>query len=164
MEWAQHEKGNQLNEQHGKWTRVRYTVTGALAALAAVGAIAGSVALAGSPAKVAHAATTTAGAVTKTPTAGLPTTTQGSEASPNSNQPFLSAVAQLVSHGTITAAEGQTLASDVQAGGVDTDALAVSGFTQQQLQAVQQALGSAKESIANGARNGPPRKPLRSRR
>lgn len=141
-----------MSHQRDSWIRVRYTATGALAALAAAGAVAGSVALAaGSQANGSKDETTTMGVVTKTPAAPLPTNTQGSE--PNSGQLFLNAVALLVSNGTITAAEGRTLDAEIQTGGVDSEALAASGFTQQQLQVVQQTLGGVKESIANAVHN-----------
>ena len=63
-------------------------------------------------------------------------------------QPFLNAIQQLVDNGTITAAEGQAVDREIQAGqGRYADAR-VSGFTQAQLEAVQQALGNTKRALA----------------
>jgi hypothetical protein len=64
-------------------------------------------------------------------------------------QPFLDAVRQLVDNGTITAAQGQAVDREIQAGTVDTSTLA--GFTSAQLAALQQALGNAKRAIANAS-------------
>jgi hypothetical protein len=124
-----------VNDQNHRSARVRYTATGALATLAVVGAIAGASALAAKP----HA---------KTPGAPVPGKTHASQ--PGSSQPFLNAVQQLVNAGTITAAEGQALNSQIQTGRVDTDTLASIGFTAAQLQAVQQALASTKQALAGG--------------
>ena len=128
-------------------TRLRYTATGALATLAVVGAIAGTAALAAKPAAKAHAhAAVVNGAISKTPTAPMPVKTQTPQ--PGSSQPFLDDVQRLVSDGTITAAEGQVLDGEIQVGRVDTDTLASSGFTQAQLQAVQQTLSATKSAMA----------------
>jgi hypothetical protein len=67
------------------------------------------------------------------------------------HQPFLSAIQQLVDDRTITVTEGQTVDREIQAGRVDTDTLASHGFTQTELQAVQQALGNAKRALAPNA-------------
>jgi hypothetical protein len=125
-----------VNDRDGRYARLRYTATGALATLAVVGAIAGTVALAASP-----------GTKTlKNPSAPVPSKTHVSQ--PGSSQPFLTAVQGLVSNGTITAAEGQVLDRGIQAGGIDTQTLASSGFTQAQLQAVERTLRSTKEALA----------------
>jgi hypothetical protein len=121
-----------VNDQHGRRGRLRYTATGALAALAAVGAIAGTTALAASP------------------TSPVQSTTQGPQSV--GAQPFLSAIQPLVDNGTITAAEGQTVDQEIQAGTVDESTLASSGFTPTQLQAVQQALSNVKLAQAATAR------------
>ena len=60
----------------------------------------------------------------------------------------MNAIQQLVNDGTITATEGQAVDREIQAGRVDTDTLASSGFTQAQLQAVEQALGNTKRALA----------------
>jgi hypothetical protein len=64
----------------------------------------------------------------------------------------LDAIQQLVDNGTITATEGQAVDREIQAGRVDTDTLASSGFTPTQLQAVQQALGNTKRALAAAVR------------
>jgi hypothetical protein len=127
---------------------LRYTAIGAIAALAAVAALAGAVALAATPSAkpVGRAAANKAGA-TKSPVSAVPDKTQQS-GPPVNHQPFLSAVHQLVENGTLTAAEGQAVDREILAGRVDTNTLASSGFTQTQLQAVQQALGNAKRALA----------------
>ena len=67
-----------MNDQNSRHARLRYTATGALAALAAVGAIAGTAALAANPSTKAHghAAVANGGSMTKTPTAPVPGKTQ----------------------------------------------------------------------------------------
>jgi hypothetical protein len=136
-----------VNDQNGRYARLRYTATGALAALAAAGAIAGTVALAANPGAKAHghAAVATAG-VTKTPGSPVPDKTEAPQPAVN-HEPFLKAIQQLVDDGTITATEGQAVDREILAGRVDTDTLASSGFTQTQLQAIQQALGNAKRAL-----------------
>lgn len=130
----------------GRYARTRYTATGALAALAAVGAIAGSGALASPHTRgQAHVATSGNGAA-KQPVSPAPT--KGHTSQPGSDQPFLNDAQQLVSNGTITSTEGQTLATEIQSGTIDTGTLASDGFTAAQIQAVQQALTSTKESLA----------------
>lgn len=140
-----------MKDQQPRYSRLRYTATGALAALAAVGAIAGTVALAAGPHAKPHAK---AGAIsaptTKTPTGPAPVKTQASQP-PVNHQQFLTAIQHLVDNGTISATEGQTVDREIQAGRVDTDTLASSGFNQAQLQAVQQALGSVKQALASAA-------------
>jgi hypothetical protein len=116
-----------VNDQNSGYVRLRYTATGALAALVAVGAIAAAIALAASP----HARP-----------APQPNASQ---------QPFLSDIQRLVDNDTITASEGQVVDREIVAGKVDTDSLTASGFTQTQLQAVQQALTSTKRAIAQNA-------------
>jgi len=134
-----------VKDQNGRSGRLRYTAAGALAALAAVGAIAGTAALAAKP----HASTSCHAVVAKGGVAQPPTSKgPGNAASsqPDSSQPFLTAVQRLVNDGTITAAEGQAVDREIQAGRFDPDTL--SGFTQAQLQAVDQALANTKRALA----------------
>jgi len=139
-----------MNEQNGRFARIRYTATGAVAALAVAGAIAGTAALAARPhAKSRGHAAMTNGQATKTPASGVPDKTQVPRP-PVDHQPFLDAIQQLVNNGTITAAEAEVVDHEIVSGRVDTDTLASSGFTAAQLQAVQQALGSAKLALASG--------------
>ncbi|HTT27846.1 MAG TPA: hypothetical protein VMG37_05515 [Solirubrobacteraceae bacterium] len=131
-----------MSDQTSRSVRLRYTATGALAALAAAGAIAGTVALADpSPAAKAPCQPAATSGPGKT----------GASKPSASPQPFLNAVQQLVGNGTITAAEGQTLDREIVSGRVDTDTLASAGFTPAQLDAVQQALGNVKQGIAAAA-------------
>jgi hypothetical protein len=146
-------KVNDQNGSHARHARVRHTATGALAALAAVGAIAGTAALAAQqharPHGHAAAATgSTNRSTTKTPTSPVPGKAHAPQPAP---QAFLTDAHQLVSDGTITATEGQVLASEIQAGQVDTATLASKGFTPTQLQAVQQALSNTKQGLGRGA-------------
>ena len=128
--------------------RIRYTATGAIAALAAVGAIAGTVALAAPPpAKTRDCAAAASREATKAPGSGAPDKTSAPQP-PVDDQPFLGAVQQLVANGAITPAQGQIVDREIQAGRLDTDTLAAAGFTPTQLQAVQQALGNVKRSLA----------------
>jgi hypothetical protein len=139
-----------VNDQNPRYARLRHTAIGALAAVAAVGAIAGTVALAAKPnAKPRARAAAASGAPTKTPSSPLPTKVRAPH--PGSSQPFLTAVTRLVQDGTISTAEGQVLDREIQVGTVDTQALASSGFTQAQLQAVQQALSTTKRALASTA-------------
>jgi hypothetical protein len=139
-----------MNDQHGGYARLRYTATGALAALAAVGAIAGTIALAASPrAKTRHHAaaangSSTNGSTTKVPTSPAPGKTHTPQPVP---QVFLTAIEQLVDSGTITATEAQTADHEILAGRIDTDTLTSSGFTQTQLQAIEQALNDTKRAL-----------------
>jgi len=70
-------------------------------------------------------------------------------------QPFLGAIQQLVDDGTISATQGHAVDSEIQTGRIDTHTLASSGFTQAQLQAVQQALGNTKRALAPAAARAP---------
>jgi hypothetical protein len=141
-----------MNDQTSTSTRLRYTATGALAALAVVGAIAGTGALAAKPhANPGHHAVLANCGATKTPTSPVQDKT-GAPHPPANPQAFLSAIQQLVDNGTITATEGQAVDREIQAGRVDTDTLASSGFTPTQLQAVQQALGNTKRALAAAVR------------
>ena len=117
-----------MNDQNGRYARLRYTATGAIAALATAGAIAGAVALAASPpAKTSgHAAAATSG-VTKPQ--GAPVEKSRGQAPAAGPQLFLNAVQRLVDNGAITAAEAQVVDREIQAGRVDTDTLAAAGFT-----------------------------------
>ncbi len=147
-----------MNDHSPRYVRVRQTAIGALAALAAVGAIAGAAALA----SAAHARSHRHHAAVHGSRAQSPSDqvqgnrqpsqpgtvkTRGSQPAPNP-QPFLDAVAQLVNNGTITSAQGQIVDNQIQTGRVDTDALVAAGFTQSQADAVGQALGSVKQSMA----------------
>jgi heme-binding NEAT domain protein len=136
-----------VNDQNDRSARLRYTVTGALAALAVVGAIAGTAALAAKPSSKAQGHAAVATGSTKTPTSPVPDKTQVPQPAVN-HQPFLNAIQQLVNTGTITPTEAQAVDREIQAGRVDTDTLASSGFTPTQLQAVQQALGDTKRALA----------------
>ena len=140
-----------MNDQSNRSARLRYTATGALAALVVVGAIPGTAALAAKPsahgprrAAVANCDTTKAAAPMVKDNTGAP--------EPNANpQPFLDDIQRLVDNGAITAAEGQVVDREIEAGRVDTDSLTAAGFTQTQLQAVQQALGNTKRGLASAA-------------
>ena len=149
-----------MNDHGPRYVRVRQTAIGALAALAAVGAIASAAALASKP-HLHHAAMH--GSKAQSPSDQVqgqsqppqPGTvkTRGSQPAPNP-QPFLDAVAQLVDNGAITAAQGRIVDDQIRTGRVDTDALVKAGFTRSQADAVQQALGSVKQSMAPSS---PPR-------
>lgn len=135
-----------MNDQNARNARLRNTATGALAALAAVGAIAGTAALAAKPRASAHGHAAVAKRSTKTPAPPVPT--KKHTPSPGSDQPFLTAAQRLVDDDTISTTEGQTLDREIRAGTVDTQTLASSGFTQTQLQAVQQTLSDTKRALA----------------
>ena len=145
-----------MGDRDNRPARLRYTATGALAALVAAGAIAGTVALADSPPANAPTPAAAATGPTKTapgstaPGCAMPGKTPGSQPSA-SPQPFLNAIERLVDNGTITAAEGQAVDREIMSGRVDTDTLASAGFTPAQLQAVQQALASTKGALAAAA-------------
>lgn len=140
-----------MNDQDGSYARLRHTATGALAA---VGAIAGTAALAANsrPRPHRHATvadgSTTSGGATKTPTSPAPGKAHTPQPVP---QAFLTDAHRLVRDGTITTTEGQVLDSEIQAGRVDTDMLASSGFTPTQIQAVQQALSNTKHALGRTA-------------
>jgi hypothetical protein len=141
-----------VSDQNSRSARLRYTATGALAALAVVGAVAGTAALAANPpaktrshVAAANCAAATKTPATKTPASPAPDKTDAPQTSA-SPQPFLNAIQQLVGKGTITAAEGQAVDREIQGGRIDTRTL--SGFTQAQLQAVEQALGNVKRALA----------------
>ena len=131
-----------MGDRESRAVRLRYTATGALAALAVAGAIAGTVALADGPAAKTPGQSTAPIGVTR-PSAPEPS------ASP---QPFLNAVERLVANGTITATEGQALDREILRGSVDTQALASEGFSARQLQIVQQALANTKRALAPGVK------------
>ena len=164
-----------MGDRESRAVRLRYTATGALAALAVAGAIAGTVALAdGPPAKTPGQPTPPIG-VTKTapespaPEPGIPgkkpapapgasgkpsAPAPGASGKPSAPapsagpQPFLNAVQQLVANSTITATEGQAVDREILSGRVDTQALASEGFSAGQLQIVQQALANTKRALA----------------
>ncbi len=134
-----------MHQHKGKNVRIRYTAAGALAALAAVGAIAGTGALAAKPsAGTPRHAAVAKGSATKTPT--QPGASKVRAPQPGSDQPFLNAVQRLVSDGTISAAEGQVLDREIAAGSLNSQTL--TGFSQSQLQAVEQTLQSTKQALA----------------
>jgi hypothetical protein len=139
-----------VSDQDSRSARLRYTATGALAALAVVGAIAGTAALAAKPtAKTRnHVAVANCPATTKTPASPIPDKTHAPQQSGNP-QLFLNAIQRLVDNGTITAAEAQAVDRQIQAGRVDTQTL--TGFTQAQIQAVDEALGNTKRELAGSA-------------
>jgi hypothetical protein len=138
-----------VSDQDSRSVRLRYTATGALAALIVAGAIAGGVALAAKPPAKPQARAAVANcAATKTPASPAADKTAAPEP-PANPQLFLNAVQRLVDNGTISAVEAQVVDREIQAGRVDTDTLAASGFTQTQLQAVQQALGTTKRALAS---------------
>jgi hypothetical protein len=140
-----------VNDQSSRSVRLRYTATGALAALALVGAVAGTAALAAKPhAKAPRRAAVAADcSTTKTPSQA-PNKGVAPQPSP-SPQVFLNDIQQLVGNGTITAAEAQVVDREIVAGRVDTDSLTASGFTHAQLDAVQQALANTKRGLAAAA-------------
>lgn len=143
-----------MNDQDSRSARLRYTATGALATLAVVGAIAGTAALGARPrAKPPRRAAVVANCGTsKTPsTAPDGPGKAGAPEQSASPQPFLTDIQRLVGNGTITAAEGRVVDREILAGRIDTDTLAASGFTQAQLQAVNQALSSTKRGLATAA-------------
>jgi hypothetical protein len=153
-----------VNDHSPRYVRVRQTAIGALAALAAVGAIASAAALASKPHARPHRdhaaihgskAQSPSDQVQGQSQPSQPGTvkTRGSQPTPNP-QPFLDAVMQLVHNGTITAAQGRIVDDQIRTGRIDTDALVATGFTQSQADAVQQALGSVKQSMAPSS---PPR-------
>jgi hypothetical protein len=131
-----------MNDHNGRYARLRYTAMGALAALAATGAVLGATALAAKRHPETHAQARVANATRKTPTAPVPGESRKPPA--GNPQPFLDAIQQLVDNATITAAEGQAVDHEIQAGSVDPGRLAASGLNQSQLQAVQHALEAAK--------------------
>jgi hypothetical protein len=142
-----------VNDQNSRHARLRYTVTGALAALAAVGAIAGAAALAANPSAKTHGhAAAASGLTTKTPASSVPDKTHAPQPAVN-QQPFFTAIQQLVDNGTLSATEGQAVDREIQQGYLDTSTL--TGFTQAQLQAVQQALKNTKRALAPAATGAP---------
>jgi hypothetical protein len=142
-----------LNDRNGRHARLRYTATGAIAALAAVGVIAGTGALAANPRANAHGhaamannstkAPQPANGSTKTPAPGKDRTPQPPEAYDPRN-PFLIAIQQLVDDGTITVTEGQAVDREILSGYTNTERLASTGLTQTQIQAVERALENTK--------------------
>jgi hypothetical protein len=122
-----------MNDHNGRYTRIRYAAVGALAALAAGGAIAAVSATAGTDPPASKPPVRVTGPAQSVPPA------------------LQNAVQQLVSNGTITAAQGHTLDSDIKASTVHADQLASQGFTQTQIEAIGQMLTSAKLQLAAGA-------------
>lgn len=143
-----------VNDRHGRYVRLRYTATGALAALAATGVLAGTGALAaGPPAKQRGQAAVASGPkVASCPSKTSAPSGQAKRGAPGSSRPFLAAVGRLVDDGTISAAQGQTVDHEIQTGNIETDALASGGFTPAQVQAVQRALANAKRALAASMR------------
>ena len=143
-----------MNDQHSRSIRLRYTATGALAALAVVGAIAGTAALAAKPhANTARHAAVANCATNKAQRAAAPDKTRAPEPNPTP-QPFLDDIQGLVDNGTITAAEGRIVDREIRAGRIDTDSLTAAGFTDTQLQAVNQVLGNTKRGLVAAAHPG----------
>jgi hypothetical protein len=144
-----------VNDQPSRSARLRYTATGALAALLAAGAIVGTSALAAKPSAKAPAPATRRALAAKADalkTPGAPIPDKASAPKPSANpQPFLDDVQRLVDNGTITAAERLVVDREIEAGRVDTDSLTAAGFTPTQLQAVQQALDNTKRGLAAAA-------------
>jgi hypothetical protein len=122
-----------MNDQNGRDARIRYIAAGALAALAAGGAIA--------------AVDATAGTTPPSPKPSVQVTGPAQSVPPA----LKNAVQQLVNNGTITAAQGQTLDSDIEASNVHADVLVSQGFTQTQIEAIGQMLTSTKLQLASGA-------------
>lgn len=147
-----------MNAQNARYARLRYTATGAVAALAAAGAIATSGVLAATPAnKTRSHAAVASGPAIKAPGSKAPDKTRSRQ--PAVNQwPFFSAIQQLVDDGTISTTQAQSVDSEIRAGGIDSDLLASGGFTPTQLQAVQQALANAKRGLATAV-TGAPKEP-----
>ena len=139
-----------MNDQSN---RLRYTATGALATLAVVGAIAGTTALAAKPAARASRPAAANCDATKAPAASVKDKT-GTPEPPANPQPFLDDIQRLIDNGTISAAEGQLVDREIVAGRIDTDSLTAAGFTDAQLQAVNQALGNTKRGLAAAAHSG----------
>jgi hypothetical protein len=129
-------KESKVDDKNARHARIRHMAMGALAALAAVGAIAGTAALATN--KQGHAA----------PTASTVSDKAHAQPPAADHKPFFDAVQQLVDNGTITAAQGQAVNREIDAGRIDTATLASSGLTSVQLEAIQQALGGAKRALA----------------
>ena len=140
-----------MNDQSNRSIRLRYTATGALAALVVVGAIAGTAALAAKPTAHAprHALVAKRNAANNSASRIKEKT--GAPEPPANPQPFLADIQRLVDNGTITAAEAQVVDREIQAGRLDTDSLTAAGFTQAQLDAVQRALSSTKRGLAAAA-------------
>lgn len=139
-----------MNDQNSRRARLRYTATGALAAIVVVGAIAGTEALAAKPSASTHGHAVVANCrIAKAPAS--PASGKTGTSQPDFPQPFLTDVQQLVNNGTISTAEGQVLDREIQAGRIDTQTLASSGFTPTQLHAVQQALSNTKRALASAA-------------
>jgi hypothetical protein len=154
-----------MRDQESRLIRLRYTATGAVAALVAAGAIAATVALADAPstkkpgnatppsALAKHAPTSSASAadVAGGKAASRVPGKTGSPPPGDVPQVFFDAVQRLVDSGTITAAEAQAVDTEIRTGRVDTDTLASAGFNRAQLQALQQALENTKRGLAAAA-------------
>jgi hypothetical protein len=145
-----------VNDHNRPHVRLRYTGTGALAALAAAGAIAGATALAANTHARPHRHAHRHAAVTSDRNRSAPNPSaakHGPPAPPRANpQPLLNAIQRLVDNGTITARQGQILDRQIRAGRIDSNTL--TGFTAAQLQAVQQALANVKRGLAAAAHSG----------
>ena len=114
-----------MNDQIGRSARLRYTATGAVAALIAAGAIAGPSVLAATPQAKAHPqAAAASGGHVKTPRPGAG---NAGAPQPGSSQPFLLTVQRLVNAGTITGAQGQAVDRQILAGSLDAQTLTSSG-------------------------------------
>ena len=140
-----------MNDQPGRYTRLRYSAAGAVAALAAVGVIAGAGALAAKPPATGHGGKEAHASLTKSVSPAVPAKSPA-QAPVANHQPFFDAIQQLVAGGTLTAAQAQAVDGEIQAGRVDTDTL--TGLTPAQLDAVEQALGGAKRALAPATSGG----------
>ena len=138
-----------MEGQDFRYARIRHMAIGAVAALAVVGAIAGATAIAAKPGGAARGRATVANcSATKPPMSPAPDKA-GAPQPPADPHAFLNDIQQLADNGTITATEARTVDREIMAGRVDTDTLTASGFTQTQLDAVQQALGNTKRALAS---------------
>ena len=151
-----------MDDRTNRLVRLRYTATGALAALVAAGAIAATVALADasptkkpgnatSPSALAKAASASCASAGDAAGNTRAFAAQDKTRAPQPGgvpQAFFDAVQRLVDKGTITAAQGQAVDAEIRTGRIDTDTLASAGFTRAQLQTLQQALANTKRGLA----------------
>ena len=117
---------------HSSWRRWRAPVVGAVAGLAVAAGIVGQAALADSGGNTAAPAKVKAGVPAP---GGVP-------------HQFTDAVAQLVQAGTITAAQGRALDTQIESGSMDPQAMVREGVVSAaQMQAVNARLIAVKESL-----------------
>jgi hypothetical protein len=136
-----------MSDQPSRYRRLRYAATGALAALGAVGAIAGATALAAKPHAGPHR-------YVKPASGGTTKTRASAPQQAGSPQLFVNAIHQLVDNGTITAAQGQVVDAQIDRGYFDSSTL--TGFSQSQIQAVQQTLSDTKRTLGPATKGTPP--------